>query len=238
MQDAELEQLAREFLPNCRSAAWRMYSRLPAGADLDEIISCAHMALAEALARWDSYCAEKGYDPSRRDYLAAYVKRRVDGAILDWCRGQDWLTRSSRTTVKALQTVAEGLGRPATTAELAGLSGVPLRAAERALAAADNRPVSLDAVVPGADAADNAAHQDLHADVESAAIAASLLDTGLAAFRRLDEAARLAVVLRVYEGLPMAEVAGVLGLDYRETLRLYESACLAIHDAMSVAAVG
>ena len=61
------------------SIAWEYWRRAPR-ADVEELRAIAPVALAEAVERYPAYCAQRGYDPARRDYIGAYVTRRMHGA--------------------------------------------------------------------------------------------------------------------------------------------------------------
>lgn len=225
--DGELDRLAEEVRPQARAEAWRAFQRAPHALELDELHAIALSGLAQARARWKTYCAQYGRDPHRTEYFVAYVLRRMRGAILDAMRSQDWVTRSARTRVKALREAGAEAG--ATEADLVaatGLTPAEIRDANTALAA---RPVSFDAL-----SADGAPHDvtDPAVDVEGAAVVQAVLTAAAAVIASLPETTRYLLVFRYYEGLSLAAAAELLGVEPSEARDSWERAVLAVHDAM------
>lgn len=220
--DAELDRLAEEVRPQARAEAWRAFQRAPHALELDELHAIALTGLAQARARWKTYCAQYDRDPMRTEYFVAYILRRMRGAILDAMRSQDWVTRSARTKVKRLREAGSDSG--ATEAELSaatGLTPTEIREANIALAA---RPVSFDAEPHDV--------QDAYEDVEGAAVVATVLDAAAGVIDALDETSRLLVIFRYYEGMSLTQAAATLGIEPGEAKESWERAVVAIHDAM------
>lgn len=220
--DAELDRLAEEVRPQARAEAWRAFQRAPHALELDELHAIALTGLAQARARWRAYCTQYGRDPYRTEYFIAYVLRRMRGAILDAMRSQDWVTRSARTKVKRLREAGSETG--ATEAELAaatGLSPAEIREASTALAA---RPVSFDAEPHDV--------QDSYVDVEGAAVVSAVLDAAAEVIGSLDEISRFLIIFRYYEGMSLTAAAAALGVEPEQAKSAWESAVVAVHDAM------
>jgi len=220
--DAELDRLAEEVRPQARAEAWRAFQRAPHALELDELHAIALTGLAQARARWRTYCAQYDRDPMRTEYFVAYILRRMRGAILDAMRSQDWVTRSARTKVKRLREAGSDSG--ATEAELAaatGLSPAEIREANTALAA---RPVSFDAEPHDV--------QDAYVDVEGSAVVSAVLDAAASVVDSLDETSRNLVIFRYFEGMSLAQAAAVLGVEPDKAKETWESAVKKVHDAM------
>lgn len=60
----------------------------------EEMESEAAKALTECGKRWEAYCEENSYDPSRLDYFQAFAMRRMKGSIIDMWRRESPLVRS------------------------------------------------------------------------------------------------------------------------------------------------
>jgi len=218
---ARIRELTGELIPQARAEAYKVWQRAPHVLELDELHSLALTGLASAAARWETYCAEQGHDPTRYEYFAAYALRRMRGAMLDWLRSQDWVTRSARTRAKALREAGQDQGL--SEAELAAATGLSQDEVRDTIAAVASRPVSLDA-----EPFDVAAEDD----VEGTAVVGQVLAAVAGVLGSLAPAARVLVALRYYYGVSVADAAEVAGVEPEEGARLHAAAILAIHDAM------
>ena len=72
-------------------------SRLPAGADIDDLTQAATLGLREAIAT---------YDAGRGVKFEHYCGSRVRGAALDYLRSLDWAPRMLRSRMQKLQEAA------------------------------------------------------------------------------------------------------------------------------------
>jgi DNA-directed RNA polymerase specialized sigma subunit len=235
--DQRGEAMAEEFWPLARSLAWRCFQRTPL-ADLDELVSVAYDGLVQACARHSAYCAERGFDPDSTDYRAAFVSRRINGALLDFMRASDHLSRNDRNAVKMLtEAEAMGLDRDGQLR----YAGLDQAAADRVRAADAARPVSLSGSPPSGtdpDAGESGAFDTLadEADVESSAVVGSVIGAALRVIRELDEAAQWLMVLTAYYGLEVGQAAEVLGLAEDKAREVRETAITRVHQAMIMAA--
>jgi DNA-directed RNA polymerase specialized sigma subunit len=89
----------------------------------DDARSAAMFGLVQAIEAYPRYLERNpGFDPSREDYMRAYLLRRIRGAILDDARAADHMTRSDRRAAKVLRQ-AEDDGAHGT-AGLAAAAGI------------------------------------------------------------------------------------------------------------------
>ena len=103
--------------------AARDYARsLPAGLELDELVSAGTVGLVQAL---------EGFDPERGLAFSTYAMPRIRGAMLDELRSRDWVPRSVRARGRKVEQVRAALqhrlGRAPAAAEIAEALGVDLR---------------------------------------------------------------------------------------------------------------
>jgi DNA-directed RNA polymerase specialized sigma subunit len=217
------------------AAAWRFWNRARR-ADLAEVKAVAYLGLCQAAERFPAYQAEHGYPLDDHRYLVAFISRRVNGAIIDWARAADHVTRSQRQRLKQLEDCAEP---GASTAELAGAAGLTEAQVRDAQAAQAARPVSLDGPA-GPDmelVADGAARlTDLGEDVESVVVVSGILRAVLRAVSALSWEQQLLLKLRYFEGRSVADAAEALSLELSHARHLHEAAILAVHDVMLAAA--
>src|SRR3979490_1743773 len=114
-------QLVELYLPLVKYNAERIWSRLPEGGDLDDLISAGVFGLMDAI---DAFDLERGVK------FETYCVPRIRGAMLDELRTMDWvprLVRSKHTKMEeARKTLEAELGRPPLPDEMALKMGGPL----------------------------------------------------------------------------------------------------------------
>jgi RNA polymerase sigma factor for flagellar operon FliA len=87
------DELAIQYLPAVKAMAFRLKERLPSSVDFLDLSAIGTEELIK-LAR--------KYDEALNDSFWGYAKKRVYGAMLDYLRSLDILSRSSRKLVKAI----------------------------------------------------------------------------------------------------------------------------------------
>ena len=106
--------LIERYFPLVRFNAERVWSKLPDGVDLNDLISAGVFGLIDAI---------EAFDMSRGVKFETYCVPRIRGAMLDELRTMDWvprLVRSKASKVEQARKAAEAeLGRPPTNAEIA-----------------------------------------------------------------------------------------------------------------------
>ncbi|GMB93173.1 RNA polymerase sigma factor FliA [Helicobacter bizzozeronii] len=85
------DELAIQYLPAVRSMAFRLKERLPSSVDFNDLVSVGTEELIKLSRR---------YDISLNDSFWGYAKTRVNGAMLDYLRSLDVVSRSSRKLIK------------------------------------------------------------------------------------------------------------------------------------------
>lgn len=106
--------LIEHYLPLVKYTAQRLGSRFPKSIELDDLYSAGIMGLIGAIER---------YDPSRPNAFESYCVQRIQGAILDDIRREDWVPRLVRSRAHILGAMIQRLdclyGRYPTDQELA-----------------------------------------------------------------------------------------------------------------------
>ncbi len=85
------DDLAIKFLPAVKALAFKLKERLPSSVDVSDLISIGTEELVK-LAR--------KYDESQNDSFWGYARKRVYGAMLDYLRSLDTVSRSDRKLIK------------------------------------------------------------------------------------------------------------------------------------------
>jgi RNA polymerase sigma factor for flagellar operon FliA len=94
------DHLVLMFLPMVRRITYRKIRELPAQCDAEDLLSRGTEALIRAIDR---------YDPGKGATLEQYAWTRVQGAVLDELRDQDWAPRSLRRDERAINLARERL---------------------------------------------------------------------------------------------------------------------------------
>src|SRR5438094_10157023 len=119
-------QLVENYLPLVKYNAERIWSRLPEGVDLDDLISAGVFGLMDAI---------EAFDLERGVKFETYCVPRIRGAMLAELRTMDWvprLVRSKHTKLEEVRKALEAaLGRPPRSDEMATKLSVNLQEYEK-----------------------------------------------------------------------------------------------------------
>lgn len=92
------DELALQYLPAVKAMAFRLKERLPSSVDFMDLSAIGTEELIKLARR---------YDESINDSFWGYAKTRVYGAMLDYLRSLDILSRASRKLIKAIDYAIE-----------------------------------------------------------------------------------------------------------------------------------
>jgi RNA polymerase sigma factor for flagellar operon FliA len=207
------DRLVLTLAPMVKYIVFRKVREIPARCEVEDFISCGLEALLRSIDR---------YDPSRGASLEQYVWRRIQGAVLDELRRNDWaprsLRRSEREIARARERFVTAHGRAPSRRELSEALGVSANALDRRLDDVGRADVtSLNVLVAGdeemaIERIDTLPCHDIDCDPEHSAFVDQAKVRFRAAFSRLPERdRRVAVLLYVHE-LTLREVGEILGV--------------------------
>jgi RNA polymerase sigma-B factor len=211
-EPAVRDALIERFMPLARHLA----RRYPAGAEREDVVQVASLALVKAVDR---------FDPDQGSAFASFATPTILGEIKRYFRDFGWPVHVPRDlqelAVKVERTSTEltsTLGRAPTPAELANDLGTDVEHVLEALASdTAHRPIALDQ--PGREDADEppravaATEEHGFAEVEDAFAVDSLLD-------RLAARDRLIVELRFRDDMLQREIAALLGISQMQVSRV------------------
>ncbi len=92
------DELAIQYLPAVKAMAFRLKERLPSSIDYLDLSAIGTEELIKLARR---------YDETLNDNFWGYAKKRVYGAMLDYLRSLDVLSRANRKLVKAIEYAIE-----------------------------------------------------------------------------------------------------------------------------------
>jgi RNA polymerase sigma-B factor len=209
--------LVERFMPLARHLA----RRYPAGAEREDVLQVASLALVKAVER---------FDPHRGTAFASFATPTILGEIKRYFRDYGWTVRVPRELQdRSLRVDRVGerltarLGRAPTAAELADALGTRVEDVLEALASdSAHHPLPLDRRPRGGGDDDAPARfagmaERGFSDVEDAVEVDSLLD-------RLPEQERVVVQLRFREDLLQREIADRVGVSQMHVSRLLSKA--------------
>lgn len=205
-----------ENYPLVKAVACKIYHRLPKVVELDDLISSGVTGLIEALDR---------YDPSRAVPFPLYAKPRIQGAILDALRHQDWVPRSVRRKAELINSTRRSLrtqlGRVPNRQEMADAIEVTGRKYDTMVRDAEIKPLlSLDAPVGNENPTPLIEQVSGGPDAMERWQREELKEVVLQNLNRLPERERTAVSLYYLHELSLKEVGKVLGVTESRACQL------------------
>ena len=230
---AERDTLIKDFIPVIKYMALRLAMRVPAGLNVEDLISAGTVGLLDALSKFDS---------SREVKFRTYAEFRIRGAMLDEMRAMDWVPRSVRERIGKIQHAANEFtkrqGRSPTEGELAEELGVAAEEVDETLLQAKGAVIlSLDDLGAGGE---DESHSilDALADTDQPNPLESLLseDTRKVladAIDRLPDRQRLVLTLYYFEELTMKEIGGLLKVTESRICQLHAQAMVRLKAQLS-----
>jgi RNA polymerase sigma factor FliA len=214
-------QLIEHYLPLVKYNAERIWSRLPEGVDLDDLISAGVFGLMDAI---DAFDLERGVK------FETYCVPRIRGAMLDELRTMDWVPRLVRSKHSKLEEVRKGLeaelGRPPRQEELAARMGLSLEEFEK-LANDANAVglVSLNKKWYETDSYKDVREIDILEDKKAEDPTRRLQNRDLMRLvtRGLNRNERLIIILYYYEEMTMKEIGSTLDLSESRVSQMHSS---------------
>lgn len=92
------DELAIQYLPAVKAMAFRLKERLPSSVDFSDLAAIGTEELIKLARR---------YDETLNDSFWGYAKKRVYGAMLDYLRSLDVVSRANRKLIKLIDYIVE-----------------------------------------------------------------------------------------------------------------------------------
>ncbi len=203
------DQLAIDYLPAVKAMAFRLKERLPSSVDFSDLAAIGTEELIKLARR---------YDESLNDNFWGYAKTRVYGAMLDYLRSLDVLSRASRKLVKAIdyaveEYLAEHNSEPSDE-ELSEILGESVEKIHEARIAS-----SIYTVMP--------LHDQLQVGDEGAALALIEQEELIEVIKRVlggfKEREQMVIQLYYFEELTLKEISEVLDITESRISQIHKS---------------
>jgi len=203
------DELAIQYLPAVKGMAFRLKERLPSSVDFMDLSAIGTEELIKLARR---------YDEALNDSFWGYAKKRVYGAMLDYLRSLDILSRASRKLVKAIDYAVEEYRltheEEPTDEELAEILEEPIDKVHDARIAS-----TIYTVMP--------LHDQLQIGDEGAALASverdelvEVIKTILSDFKEREQ---LVIQFYYFEELTLKEISGILNITESRISQIHKA---------------
>lgn len=220
--DQELRnRLVEIYLPLVKYNGERIWSRLPEGVELDDLISAGVFGLMDAI---------DAFDLTRGVKFETYCVPRIRGAMLDELRTMDWVPRLVRAKASKLNEATKKLearlGRQPSETELAEELGITVPELEKMmLEASAVNLISLNKKWYETDSYKDVREIDILEDKKGEDPTRRIQKTDLMRLitKGLNRNERLIIILYYYEELTMKEIGATLNLSESRVSQMHSS---------------
>ena len=214
------DELALQYLPAVRAMAFRLKERLPSSIDFMDLSAIGTEELIKLARR---------YDENLNDSFWGYAKKRVYGAMLDYLRSLDILSRASRKLVKAIDYAVEEYrvihDEEPTDEELAEILDEPIEKVHDARIAS-----TIYTVMP--------LHDQLQVGDEGAALASverdELVEVIKGVLSKFKEREQLVIQFYYFEELTLKEISEILNITESRISQIHKSVINKIKESIEV----
>ncbi len=212
------DELAIQYLPAVKAMAFRLKERLPSSVDFCDLTAIGTEELVKLARR---------YDETQNDSFWGYAKTRVYGAMLDYLRSLDIVSRSNRKLIKMIDKaitahMAEHEEEPSN-AELAELLGESEDKINDARIASE-----IYAVMPIDEQLSLASESSTLETVERE----NLIEVIEAVLENQSEREQLIIQLYYFEELSLKEISEVLNITESRISQIHKALLKKIRDSI------
>ncbi|MDR1485171.1 MAG: FliA/WhiG family RNA polymerase sigma factor [Planctomycetaceae bacterium] len=214
-------RLIERYMPIVRSRAERIWTRLPDGIELDDLISAGNFGLMDAISV---------FDPSRGIRFEAFCLPRIQGSIVDELRKMDWVPRIIRSKATKLNDAYKNLqvehGRKPTDQEVADYLNISVDELQQFYAETHSVNIaSLDKSWNGDEGSKEIREIDVVPDKRSEDPTERLakIDVIRNFTKGLTKTERMIVILYYYEEFTMREIGAALELSESRVSQMHSA---------------
>ncbi len=214
-------RLVEMYLPLVKYNGERIWSRLPEGVELDDLISAGVFGLMDAI---------DAFDLSRGVKFETYCVPRIRGAMLDELRTMDWVPRLVRSKAsklnEALKVLEAKWGRTPTEIELAEHMSLSVAELEKMMLEANAvNLISLNKKWYETDSYKDVREIDILEDKKGEDPTRRIQKNDLMRLvtKGLNRNERLIIILYYYEELTMKEIGATLDLSESRVSQMHSS---------------
>ena len=214
------DELALQYLPAVKAMAYRLKERLPSSVDTLDLSAIGTEELIKLARR---------YDENINDSFWGYAKTRVYGAMLDYLRSLDVLSRASRRLVKQIEKATDEYllshDEEPSDAELAEMLGEDIEKIHDArVASAIYTVMPIDDQLQMGD--DGATLKKIEED--------ELIDIIKKVLVTLKEREQMVIQLYYFEELTLKEISEILGITESRISQIHKAVIRKIKESIGV----
>ncbi|HEX5622933.1 MAG TPA: RNA polymerase sigma factor FliA [Sulfuricurvum sp.] len=212
------DQLALQYLPAVKAMSFRLKERLPSSIDYLDLCAIGTEELVKLARR---------YDEVQNDSFWGYAKTRVYGAMLDYLRSLDLVSRSSRRLIKEIDKaieiyLAEHDAEP-TNAQLAEILGLEEEKINEARVASD-----IYTVLPLDDQLGNEMDGGTLERMEHEELIDAIKDVLMG----FEEREQMIIQLYYFEELTLKEISEIVNITESRISQIHKSVIRRIKEAV------
>jgi RNA polymerase sigma factor for flagellar operon FliA len=214
-------RLIEQYLPLVKYNGERIWSRLPDGVELDDLISAGVFGLMDAI---------NAFDMTRGVKFETYCVPRIRGAMLDELRTMDWVPRLVRSKAsklnEAVKVLEAKLGRSPNENELAQHMGMSQAELEKMITDANAvNLISLNKKWYETDSYKDVREIDILEDKKGEDPTKRIQKSDLMRLvtKGLNRNERLIIILYYYEELTMKEIGATLDLSESRVSQMHSA---------------
>src|SRR5262245_7799860 len=214
-------RLVEQYLPLVKYNGERIWSRLPDGVELDDLVSAGVFGLMDAI---------NAFDLTRGVKFETYCVPRIRGAMLDELRTMDWVPRLVRSKAsklnEAVKTLEAKTGRSPNENELAQQMGISVAELEKMISDANAvNLISLNKKWNETDSYKDVRKIDILEDKKGEDPTKRIQKGDLIRLvtKGLNRNERLIIILYYYEELTMKEIGATLDLSESRVSQMHSA---------------
>ncbi|MBX3426535.1 MAG: FliA/WhiG family RNA polymerase sigma factor [Pirellulales bacterium] len=214
-------RLVEQYLPLVKYNGERIWSRLPDGVELDDLISAGVFGLMDAI---------NAFDMDRGVKFETYCVPRIRGAMLDELRSMDWVPRLVRSKASKLNEAVKQLeaqyGRQPTEIELAERMAISVAELEKMITEANAvNLVSLNKKWYETDSYKDVREIDVLEDKKGEDPTGRIQKSDIMRLvtKGLNRNERLIIILYYYEEMTMKEIGATLDLSESRVSQMHSA---------------
>lgn len=212
------DQLALQYLPAVKAMSFRLKERLPSSIDYMDLCAIGTEELVKLARR---------YDESQNDSFWGYAKTRVYGAMLDYLRSLDTVSRSSRKLIKEIDSAIEQYmsdhNEEPSDEELSQILGIDVDKIKEARIASD-----IYMVLPLDDQLGTPEEHGVLEKIEHD----DLVETVMKVLHTFDEREQLIIQLYYFEELTLSEISEIVNITESRISQIHKSVIRKIRDSL------
>jgi len=209
--------LAVDYMPAVKAMAAKLKERLPSSVDFNDLVSIGYEELVKLSRR---------YDPKKNNNFWGYAKKRIYGAMLDFLRSLDNLSRGDRKIVKEIDKIIEDYtakyDKEPSNEYLSEVLGIDVEKVKKARLSNE-----IYSVMPIEDQLNY--FEDVSKQIEREELIEAIRDV----LSTLSETEQLVIQLYYFEELSLKEIAEVLGVTESRVSQIHKKVIKKIREALN-----